>query len=171
MFYNLETWSNLKWYQQLPLTWKEMPMLTYVVGLEILVLTLFPQKLLKKHQIRPKLKICLFHLTLPTKMHTYPNNFITILSCHLFLVWVAKANPMQTDVKVFHNFSGARGEKDCATIYQMTPWIWWHYSYIKNCEMMIYRPESGPKKQHPPTYPNFSDRAGSGETEIFVILA
>ena len=100
----------------------------------------------------------------------------TMFSCHIFSVWVAKANPMQTAVNVLsHAFSGARGEEYCATIYQMTPWIWWHsgidhwmtshvFSYIKlwNDDLS----ESWPKKRHPPTYPNFSDRVGSGETKI-----
>ena len=53
---------------------------------------------------------------------SYPNNFITTFGCHIFLVWAAIANPLQTDVKVYFSaFSGARGEQYCATIYQMTP--------------------------------------------------
>ena len=37
--------------------------------------------------------------------------------------------------------------------------------------MMIYPTDLEKKKPHPPTYPNFSDWVGSGETEIFLIMA
>ena len=78
----------------------------------------------KKYSAGPKFKTCLFHLTLPTQQSAlYPNSFIPIFSCHIFfLVLVAKANLMQTNVKVYLSvFSGARGVENCATIYQMTP--------------------------------------------------
>ena len=58
---------------------------------------------------------------IPTKMHStqiiYYHNMLSF-----FLAWVAKANPIQTDVKVVsHVFPGDRGEENCATIYQMNP--------------------------------------------------
>ena len=55
---------------------------------------------------RPKLKLCLFHLTLPTHQNSpYPNNFIAIFSCKFFFliskdrICIAKAVPMQAGLK------------------------------------------------------------------------
>ena len=78
---------------------------------------------------RLKLKICLFHPPLPAHQNApYPNNFITIFSCHIFFkFWVAIANPLQTDVKVYLSvFSDARGEEYCMTI-----------KWLLECEDMI----------------------------------
>ena len=58
-----------------------------------------------KKLTRPKLKLCLFHLTLPThQIPPYPNNFIAIFSCIFFLIskdriCIAKAFPMQAGLK------------------------------------------------------------------------
>ena len=57
--------------------------------------------------LRPKLKLCLFHLTLPTHQNSpYPNNFIAIFSCKVFFfliskdrICIAKAVPMQAGLK------------------------------------------------------------------------
>ena len=55
--------------------------------------------------------------TLATHQNTpYPNNLIYIFSCYIFLVWVAKAIFMQTNVKVYLSFfSRVKGEEYCAT--------------------------------------------------------
>ena len=70
--------------------------------------------------MRPKLKLFVSPDPTYPKIFPYPNNFITIFSSLIFLVWVVKLNPLQTDVKVYR-FSGARGKDYCATIYQTTP--------------------------------------------------
>ena len=74
-------------------------------------------------ELRHILRICLFLQILPIHQNApYPNNFIAIFSCHIFfLFWVAKANLMQTDVKVYVSVFMGRGEEYSATIYQMTP--------------------------------------------------
>ena len=43
---------------------------------------------LRRNLSRPKLKLCLFHLTLPTHQNSpYPNNFIAIFSCKIFFFY------------------------------------------------------------------------------------